>query len=532
TIQDTTDPTISTQASNSTVECDGAGNLTELNAWLASNGGAVSSDVCSSVTWSNNYSGSLSDLCGMTGSATVTFTATDACGNSSTSSGTFTIQDTTDPTISTQASNSTVECDGAGNTAALAAWLASNGGAVSSDVCSSVTWSNNYSGSLSDLCGMTGSATVIFTATDACGNSSTSSGTFTIQDTTDPVFTSELPQNISVSCDAIPVPQELTGVDSCSSQITITTNDDIVENEGACTGQFTILRTWTITDSCGNDLSYTQTISVYDNTAPTLVTQLSTEVDAICSEIPPKPNLEFTDNCSGVDPNIVYTETTTIISIYQYVIVREWTVSDNCGNDASFSQTINVSVGDPFDAIPFTMCYYETVDLFTLLPDNLPQNGTWVEVNSSGALSGSIFNPANLAYGYYTIRYIVSVENNPCPMIYEIYVQVDECEVLAECDIVVFNAVSPNGDGLNEVFTIGGILCFPNNTVEIYNRWGVNVYKAQGYNNSSVSFDGQSQNKLTVGDDKLPGDTYFYILKYNDSDNNSFEKTGYLYVKY
>ena len=622
TIQDTTDPTISTQASNSTVECDGAGNLTELNAWLASNGGAVSSDVCSSVTWSNNYSGSLSDLCGMTGSATVIFTATDACGNSSTSSGTFTIQDnikpliitnannitvecdgagnvqelaawlasnggttasdncsevswsnnysgsfsddcgltgavtvlftatdacgnfsestgiftiqdTTDPSLITQASSQTVECDGQGNTQELAAWLASNGGASVSDICSGVTWTNSYNEqSFSDDCGLTGSATVTFTATDACGNSSTSSGTFTIQDTTDPVFTSELPQNISVSCDAIPVPQELTGVDSCSSQITITTNDDIVENEGACTGQFTILRTWTITDSCGNDLSYTQTISVYDNTAPTLVTQLSTEVDAICSEIPPKPNLEFTDNCSGVDPNIVYTETTTIISIYQYVIVREWTVSDNCGNDASFSQTINVSVGDPFDAIPFTMCYYETVDLFTLLPDNLPQNGTWVEVNSSGALSGSIFNPANLAYGYYTIRYIVSVENNPCPMIYEIYVQVDECEVLAECDIVVFNAVSPNGDGLNEVFTIGGILCFPNNTVEIYNRWGVNVYKAQGYNNSSVSFDGQSQNKLTVGNDKLPGDTYFYILKYNDSDNNSFEKTGYLYVKY
>ncbi len=401
-------------------------------------------------------------------------------------------------------------------------------------MCSSVTWSNNYSGSLSDLCGLTGAATVTFTATDACGNTSSSTGTFTIQDTTDPVFTSELPQNISVSCDAIPLPQELNGVDSCSSRITITTNDDIVENEGACTGQFTILRTWTITDSCGNDQSYTQTISVYDNTAPTLVTPLSTIVDASCSQIPGKPNLEFIDNCSGVDPNIIYTETTSIISIYQYVIIRNWVVNDNCGNEASFSQTINVSVEEPFDAIPFEICTDNTVDLFTIqgLPQDLPPGGNWVEVNSNGAISGSIFNPSNLVVGYYTVQYIVNLENHPCPMIFEVYIHVEECVVLAACDIVVFNAVSPNGDGLNEVFTIGGITCYPNNTVEIYNRWGVNVYKASGYNNGSVSFDGISQNNLTVGDGKLPGDTYFYILKYKDDQNNSYEKTGYLYIKY
>ena len=51
-------------------------------------GGAASSDVCSGVTWSNNFTG-LSDLCGSTGSATVTFTATDDCGNASTTTATF-----------------------------------------------------------------------------------------------------------------------------------------------------------------------------------------------------------------------------------------------------------------------------------------------------------------------------------------------------------------------------------------------------------------------------------------------------------
>ena len=494
--------------------------------FLAAGGIIFDASTISNVTYIDTISGTCPKV------VTRVFTITDACNNTTQAIQTFTIEDTIDPEITTVASDLTVECDGNGNTDQLNAWLAANGGAVASDACSDpIVWTNNYS-ELSNLCGKTGSATVTFTATDDCGNYSTSVGTFTIEDTIDPEFTSDLPQNISVSCDAIPVPQELTGFDSCSNQITITTNDDIVENEGNCIGQFTILRTWTITDSCGNNQTHTQTISVFDNAPPTLVTPFSTEVDAICSEIPPKPQLEFTDNCSGVDPNIIYTETTTTISIYQYVIVRNWVVSDNCGNDANFYQTINVSVNEPFDAIPYRICLNETIDLFTLLDSNLPTNGTWVEVNTTGALSGSIFNPSNLAFGYYTIRYIVNVENNPCPFIYEIYINVADCDVLAECDIVVYNAVSPNGDGLNEIFMIDGITCYPDNTVEIYNRWGVNVYKANGYNNSNVYFDGLSQNKLTVGNDKLPGDTYFYILKYNDAQNNSFEKTGYLYIKY
>ena len=90
--------------------------------------------------------------CGETGVVTVTFTATDDCNNTSETTATFTIQDTQAPTIDTPASDLTVQCDGSGNTADLQAWLASNGGGIASDVCSDVTWSNNFS-ALSDLCG-------------------------------------------------------------------------------------------------------------------------------------------------------------------------------------------------------------------------------------------------------------------------------------------------------------------------------------------------------------------------------------------
>jgi hypothetical protein len=185
---DTTAPMINPIASAETVECDGEGNVTDLNTWLNSHGGANATDNCSGVTWTNDFTG-LSDDCGETGSALVTFIATDACGNFSTTEATFTIEDTIPPSITTPASDETVECDGAGNTTELNAWLANNGGAVASDTCcgTDVTWSNDFM-NLSDKCGETGSTPVTFTVTDCCGLSSTTQATFTIEDTTIPVI--------------------------------------------------------------------------------------------------------------------------------------------------------------------------------------------------------------------------------------------------------------------------------------------------------------------------------------------------------
>lgn len=97
-------------------------------------------------------------------------------------------------------------------------------------------------------------------------------------------------------------------------------------------------------------------------------------------------------------------------------------------------------------------------------------------------------------------------------------------------EVTVYNALSPNDDGLNDTFHIEGINKYPDNTVEIYNRWGVKVYEASGYNESNVMFAGYSDGRATVKrGEKLPTGTYFYILKYNNG-KKIVEKTGYLYI--
>lgn len=97
-------------------------------------------------------------------------------------------------------------------------------------------------------------------------------------------------------------------------------------------------------------------------------------------------------------------------------------------------------------------------------------------------------------------------------------------------ELIVYNAVSPNDDGINDTFHIKGIDKYPDNTVEIYNRWGVKVYDAKSYNESDNMFGGYSDGRATINrNEKLPTGTYFYILKYNTGTKVK-EKAGYLYI--
>jgi len=92
--------------------------------------------------------------------------------------------------------------------------------------------------------------------------------------------------------------------------------------------------------------------------------------------------------------------------------------------------------------------------------------------------------------------------------------------------IVVRQALSPNGDGNNDVLTIDGITSYPDNTLRIMNRAGATVFEIKGYDNSTKVFDGRSNN----GTMQTPG-TYFYTLEYKDNQKTK-RKTGFIVIKY
>ncbi|PKV51821.1 putative repeat protein (TIGR01451 family) [Aquimarina sp. MAR_2010_214] len=99
-----------------------------------------------------------------------------------------------------------------------------------------------------------------------------------------------------------------------------------------------------------------------------------------------------------------------------------------------------------------------------------------------------------------------------------------------EDGITVFTGMSPNGDGVNDVFIISGIERLEN-TLEIYNRWGVKVYGAKNYGRNDNFFRGFSNGRTTIEEtDQLPVGTYYYVLEYVLESGEHKSKAGYLYI--
>ncbi|HKZ37668.1 MAG TPA: gliding motility-associated C-terminal domain-containing protein, partial [Chryseolinea sp.] len=92
-------------------------------------------------------------------------------------------------------------------------------------------------------------------------------------------------------------------------------------------------------------------------------------------------------------------------------------------------------------------------------------------------------------------------------------------------DITVYNGISRNNDGLNDIFEVGCISEYPNNTVRIYNRAGTLVFEGNGYDNDNIYFSGVSNRGVNIFGNELPDGTYFYII---NRGNGTEPKTGYL----
>ncbi|CAN5454994.1 hypothetical protein BH09BAC1_BH09BAC1_00890 [soil metagenome] len=87
-----------------------------------------------------------------------------------------------------------------------------------------------------------------------------------------------------------------------------------------------------------------------------------------------------------------------------------------------------------------------------------------------------------------------------------------------ETNIFIPTAITPNGDGVNDVWKIRELVTFPDNEVVILNRWGDVVFSASPYQND---FNGTFNGK------ELPAGTYYYIIKL---DNISESVTGPLTI--
>ncbi|BDB53823.1 hypothetical protein GENT5_01280 [Flavobacterium ammoniigenes] len=504
TVQDTTPPVfVEALPANITVECNAVPTAVVLTA----------TDNCgvANVTYSQVRT---RGRCPNSFSLARTWTATDSCGLTTVHIQTITVEDSTAPTfVEALPTNVTVECNAIPTAAVLTATDNCGTAVVTfNQVRTNGSCPNNYI------------LTRTWTAADACGLITVHTQTITVQDNTPPVFVESLPARITIDCNELLVGAAalLTATDNCGLAAVVYT--DIITS-GNCANNYTLLRTWTATDACGLTAIQTQTITVQDNTPPNFVEPLPTNVTVDCNAVPTAAVLTAKDNCgtATVTYNEIRTDGTCINS---YILNRTWTATDACGLTRVHTQTISVQ-----DTIA------------PIFVEALPSDIT-IECNS---VPTAVVLTATDNCGTATVTYNEVTTPDSCSNNYTLirtWTATDQCgnstthsqRVNFACHVKIWNAVSPNGDGKNDIFFLEGIDCYPNNTVEIFNRWGVRVFEATGYDNISKVFTGYSDGRSTVSrNELLPTGVYFYILKYEYSNDKqtgiqNIEKSGNLYI--
>ncbi|MEZ4758603.1 MAG: gliding motility-associated C-terminal domain-containing protein [Flavobacteriales bacterium] len=135
--------------------------------------------------------------------------------------------------------------------------------------------------------------------------------------------------------------------------------------------------------------------------------------------------------------------------------------------------------------------------------------GTSYDWSPTSGLSGNTV-PDPFASPTETTSYTVTTEINGCTYTDQVLVEVVR-------RIAPPNTFTPNGDGINDTWTITGLDQYPGAEVIIYDRWGQRVFRSTGY---GEPWDGTNNGV------RLPTATYYYHIRLNQVEGNSPPYTG------
>ncbi len=229
--------------------------------------------------------------------------------------------------------------------------------------------------------------TRIWHLVDACGNAAPDQmQTINVKDNIAPTFTAPSAKTIyaglNCSYDASPANTgDVTNeADNCSTGLNATYTDAVVAN--STTGAKTITRTWKLTDACGNAAAdQTQTITVLDNTPPTLACTGNITACDNFSGNSKTITLGVTDNCTATTTTWTMTGATTAtgtgnsiaksFNVGTSTIV--WTVKDGANNTSACTTTVLI----------------RTAPVAGISPSNADAFCNAVELTGSGTPSGT-----------------------------------------------------------------------------------------------------------------------------------------------
>ena len=424
---------------------------------------AMATDNCSGASVTVVADTVFSELCMQTFTITRTFTAVDNCDNSASAVQVIEVADTTAPSLEIP-EDYEVECSAAHPLEAASA----------SDNCGPVTIVLTAD-TVAGACAQSYVVTRTFVATDACGNSTSGAQVITIVDTQAPMFVEELPASLEVECDNVPVGAVLTAMDNCQD---VSVSFSETRLDGSCPSNYTLTRTWTSSDDCGNEVTHEQIVGVSDTTAPEF-TFVPADYTAECDEEHPMEMATGMDVCS--DFGIGVTEVVSYDCPQGYTIERTFEAVDACGNSASAVQTITIvdSTSPVIDAIEVVMipcAEYDPEVGFATATDNCGVVSlTWEDQQTSGGCA--------LPIGQYVRVYTAVDECGNVSTVDQVLTLVDETapeftfvpeDYTAECiDVLTYEEAeaTDNCSGVTMTFSVDTLSTDCEGTFDIVRTW-------------------------------------------------------------
>ena len=184
-----------------------------------------------------------------------------------------------------------------------------------------------------------------WTYVDACGNIATETQVFTINDVEAP--TASNPASINVQCLADAPAPDVSVVndefDACDTALVVAFVDDSIVHNIAGLAE-TIIRTYSVTDDCGNFATVEQTINLVDTQNPQATSPADLNVE--CLSDVPLPNIlviaDETDNCT-TSPVVAFVSDNSDGLFAPETITRTYSVTDEAGNVTNVTQTIIIN---------------------------------------------------------------------------------------------------------------------------------------------------------------------------------------------
>ncbi len=235
-------------------------------------------------------------------------------------------------------------------------------------------------------------------------------------------------------------------------------------------------------------------------------------------------NISFTDETTSVDPitNWFYdfggqgnstqaNPTQQFNSQGIYTITHIVKTSHGCRDTAITSIQINPT---PISGFSYNTNNGMNVGaVFNFVDTSSYGNSFFWEFGNSNSSSSQ--NPSNTYFGngnYLVTQYVYNTLG--CYDSTSVWININT--VTTEISTLIPNAISPNGDGYNDVWKLDFLkLLFPDATVEIYNQWGQQLFSSVGYD---TPWDGKHN-----GED-VPDGNYYYVINLNaDVEENIFK---------